>query len=61
MPTNEELCLNIDVPAMIGKMNMLVPIVEMWKIPFIGREVSKELKVLDEENYPHVILNTMYH
>jgi len=29
MPTNEDLHLNIDVPSMIGNMNMVAPMVEM--------------------------------
>jgi hypothetical protein len=33
---------------MIGNMNMLVPMVEMCKIPFVGREVLKVLKVTTE-------------
>jgi hypothetical protein len=61
MPTNEELRLNIDVSAMIGKMNMSVPVVEMCKIPSVRREVLKALKVPDEAEDPPVILNTMYH
>jgi hypothetical protein len=60
-PTDEDLHLNIDVPGMIGKMNMLVPVVEMCKIPSIRREVLKALKVQDEAGDPPVILNTMYH
>jgi hypothetical protein len=60
-PTNEELCLNIDVSSMMGKMNMSVPVVEICKIPYVRREVLKALKVQDETGDPLVILNTMYH
>jgi hypothetical protein len=29
VPTNEDFSLNIDVPSVIGNMNMVVPMVEM--------------------------------
>jgi hypothetical protein len=61
VPTNEDLHLNIDVPSMIGKMNMVVPMVEMCKIPSVRKEVLKTLKIQDEVGDPLVILNTMYH
>jgi hypothetical protein len=51
----------IDLSAMMGKMNMSVPLIEMCKIPSIKREVLITLKVLVEEEDPPVILNTMYH
>jgi hypothetical protein len=60
-PTDEELQLNIDVSAMMGKMNMSVPLIEMCKIPSIKREVLRTLKVPVEAEDPPVILNTMYH
>jgi hypothetical protein len=60
-PTDEELRLDIDVPTMIGKMNMSVPVVEMCKIPSVRKEVLKALKVPTEVEDPPVILNTMYH
>jgi hypothetical protein len=60
-PTNKDLRLNIDVPSMIGKMNMSVPVVEMCKIPFVRREVLKALKVQDEARDAPMMLNTMYH
>jgi hypothetical protein len=41
---DEEIQLNIDVPMMIGKMNMSVPVVEMCKIPFVRREVLKGIE-----------------
>jgi hypothetical protein len=58
---DEEIQLNIDIPTMIGKMNMSVPMVEMCKIPSVRREVLKVLKVPAEAEDPPVILNTMYH
>ena len=61
VPANEQIQLNIDVPTMMGKMNMSVPIVEMCKIPSVRREVLKALKVPDEGEDPPVILNTIYH
>jgi len=60
-PTDKELQLNIDVPAMMGKMNMLIPLIKMCKIPSIKREVLRMLKVPVEAEDPPVILNTMYH
>jgi hypothetical protein len=56
----EEIQLNIDVPTMIGKMNMTVPVTEMCKIPSVRREVLKLLKVPVEAEDPPIILNTMY-
>jgi hypothetical protein len=61
MQTDEEIQLNIDVPAMVGKMNVIVPMVEMLKIPSVRREVLKVLMIPAEPIYPHVILNTMCH
>jgi hypothetical protein len=58
---NEEIRMTIDVPGMMGKMNMSVHMVDMCKIPSVIREVLKELKVQDEARDPLVILNTMYH
>jgi hypothetical protein len=55
-PANEELCLNTDVPSMMGNMNMSIPVVEMCNIPSIRREVLKALKVQDEAKYPLAIL-----
>jgi hypothetical protein len=49
---DEEIQLNIDVPTMIGKMNMSVPVVEMCKIPSVRREVLKMLKVPVEVEDP---------
>jgi len=40
---------------------MLIPVVEMCKIPSVRREVMKALKVPDEAKDTPVILNTMYH
>jgi hypothetical protein len=34
---NEDLYLNIDIPSMIGKMNMVVPMFEMCKIPSVRK------------------------
>jgi len=45
---------------MLGKINMLVPIVEMCKTPSARREVLKALKVPNEGEYPPMILDTMY-
>jgi hypothetical protein len=56
-PSNEELPLSIDVPSMMGKMNMPVPMVEMCKITSVRREVLKALKVQDEAGDPPVNLN----
>jgi hypothetical protein len=61
VPANEDLHLNIDVPIMIRKMNMVVPMVEMCKIPSVRKEVLKTLKIQDEAGDPPVILNTMYY
>ena len=58
---DEEIQLNIDIPPMVGNMNMSVSMVEMCKIPSFRREVLKVLKVLEEVEYPPMILNTMYH
>jgi hypothetical protein len=58
---DKEIQLNIHVPAMIGKMNMSLPVVEMCKIPSVRREVLKALKVPNEEEDPLVIFKTMYH
>jgi hypothetical protein len=45
----------------MGKMNMSITIVEMCKIPYVRREVMKELKVpVEGEDHP-VILNTIYY
>jgi hypothetical protein len=43
--TDEEIQLNIDIPPMVGNMNMSVPMVEMCKISFVRREVLKVLKI----------------
>jgi hypothetical protein len=61
VPSIEELHLNIDVPDMMGNMNMSIPMVEMCKIPSVRREVLKALRVQDEAGYSPVILNTMHH
>ena len=55
MPTDEEIQLNIDVSAMMGKLNMSVHVVEMCKITSVRREVMKALKVSDEVVDPPVI------
>ena len=58
---SEDLHLNIDVPNMIGKMNMVVPVVEMCKIPSLREMFLKALKIQYEVRDPLVILNTMYY
>jgi hypothetical protein len=61
-PTHaEKIQMNIDVPTILGKMNMLVLVVKKCKIPSVIREVMKALKVPNEEEYPPMMLNTMYH
>jgi hypothetical protein len=52
--------LNIDVASMFGKLNMMVPIIEMWNIPSVKREILKLLKVPTDKEYPLIILNIMY-
>jgi hypothetical protein len=44
-PTIEDFQLNIDVTNMMGKMNMVVPLTEMCKIPSVRKEVLKSLKL----------------
>jgi hypothetical protein len=52
--------LNINVAAMFGKLNMMVPMIEMCKIPFVRREVLNLLQLLMENEDPPIILNTVY-
>jgi hypothetical protein len=56
----DEIWLNIDVATMFGKLNMMIPVKEMCKIPSVSREVLNLLWVLIEKEYPPIILNTMY-
>jgi hypothetical protein len=56
----DEIQLNIDVASMFGKLNMTVPVTEMFKIPFVKREIFKILQVSTEKEDPPIILNTMY-
>ena len=58
--TKEEIQLNIDMSAMFGKLNIIVLVIEMCKIPFVRKEVLKLLKVPTEKEDPPIILNTMY-
>jgi hypothetical protein len=41
--TEDEIQLNIDIATMFGKLNMMVPIKKMFKIPSMRREVLKLL------------------
>jgi hypothetical protein len=38
-----EIQLNIYFAAMFGKLNMMVPVTKMWKIPYVKREILKTL------------------
>jgi sialic acid synthase SpsE len=60
MQENKEIQLNIDVPTMVGKMNMIVRVTEMCKIPSMRREVLNLLKVLAEAEDPLIIMKTVY-
>ena len=55
-----DIQLNIDVASMFRKMNMMVPVTKMCKIPSIKREVLNVLQVPIEKEYPPIFLNTMY-
>jgi hypothetical protein len=44
-PTIEDFHLNIDVTNMMEKMNMVVPLTEICKIPFVRKEVLKAPKL----------------
>jgi hypothetical protein len=56
----DDIQLNIDVANSFGKLNMIVLVIEMCKIPSVKREVLRILQVLDEKEDPPIILNTMY-
>jgi len=58
--TKEEIQLNIDMSAMFGKLNIIVLVIEMCKIPSVRKEVLKLLKVPTEKEDPPIILNTVY-
>jgi hypothetical protein len=47
-PMDEDLHLNIDVPSMIGNMNISINFVDMCKIYSVRKEFLKALKVQDE-------------
>jgi hypothetical protein len=55
----DDIKLNIDVASMFGKLNMMVPVTKMCKIPSMKREVLKVLQVLTDKEDPPIILNTM--
>jgi hypothetical protein len=55
-----DIQLNIDVTSMFGKLNMIVPMIEMCNIPYVRRVILKLLQVLTEKEDPLIILNTMY-
>jgi hypothetical protein len=59
-PTENKIQLNIDVATMFGKLNMMVPVTEMCKIPSVRREVLKLLNIPTKKEDPPIILNTMY-
>jgi hypothetical protein len=45
---------------MFGKLNMMVPVTEMCKIPSVKREFLRILQVPSEKEDPPIMLNTMY-
>jgi hypothetical protein len=55
-----DIQLNIDVANMFGKLNMMVLVIEMCKIPYVKREILRILQVPTEKEDPPIILNTMY-
>jgi hypothetical protein len=59
-PIEDEIQLNIDIVTMFGKLNMMVHVTEMCKIPSMRREILKLLQVQTEKEDPPIILNTMY-
>jgi hypothetical protein len=59
-PTKDEIQLNIDIAAMFGKLNMMVLVKKMCKIPSVMREILKLLQVPTEKEDPPIIFNTMY-
>jgi hypothetical protein len=52
--------LNIDVANMFGKLNMMIPMTDMCKIPSVKREILKILQVPSEKEDPPIMLNIMY-
>jgi hypothetical protein len=52
--------LNIDLLTMFGKLNMIVPVMDMCNIPSVRKDVLKLLKVQAEKEDPPIIFNTMY-
>jgi hypothetical protein len=58
--TKDEIQLNIYVVSMFGKLNMMVPITNMCKIPYVRREILKLLQVPTEKEDPPIIFNTVY-
>jgi hypothetical protein len=55
-----DIQLNIDIATMFGKLIMMVPVIEICKIPSVRRELLKLLKVPTKKEDPPIILNTMY-
>ena len=45
---------------MFGKLNMMVTMTKMCKIPFVKREILRILRVPTKKEDPPIILNTMY-
>jgi len=56
----DDIHLNIDVANMFGKLNMMVPVKDMCKIPSVKMEILRILPVPTEKEDPPIILNTMY-
>jgi hypothetical protein len=53
---NDEIDLNLDIARVLEKINVLVPLTKMIKIPSIINKVEKFFKVKGEPEDPHVLI-----
>jgi hypothetical protein len=56
----DDFQLDIDIANMFGKLNMMVLVMEMSKIPSVKREILKILQVSSWKEDPPIMLSVMY-
>lgn len=61
LPKNDDIDLNIDMTSVLAKINILVPLTEIMKIPSLRDKVKKIPSIQDESEDPNVVLQVMHY
>jgi hypothetical protein len=60
LPRKDEIDLNIDMAGILAKVNVLVPLTEIIKIPSMRNKVERFMQVQGEPGDPLILLQANY-